>query len=210
MLGIHDYWAFVVTGMLLNLTPGQDTFFILGRSAADGTKAGVSSVLGITAGLIVHTMFAALGLSAVLATSASAFSVIKWAGAGYLVYLGTGMLLRRDPVLAFSSAVTSSGGVGQAFRQGMLTNLLNPKVALFFLALMPQFIDATSTRKVLAFLALGATFITTGTAWNLCLAMSAGRLRRQLMSRPRLGTWLSHAAGAAFIALGVRLAISRR
>jgi threonine/homoserine/homoserine lactone efflux protein len=92
----------------------------------------------------------------------------------------------------------------------MLTNLLNPKVALFFLALMPQFIDATSSRKVLAFLALGATFITTGTTWNLCLAISAGRLRRMLISHPALGGWISRAAGAAFVALGVRLALSRR
>src|SRR5262245_2514570 len=210
MLGIHDYWAFVLTGLLLNLTPGQDTLFILGRSAADGTRAGVASALGITGGTIVHTLLAALGLSAILATSATAFAAVKWVGAAYLVYLGARMLLRREPAMEVAASAKSTGKIASTLRQGMLTNLLNPKVALFFLALMPQFIDATSSRKVLAFLALGATFITTGTTWNLCLALSAGRLRRLLISRPSLGGWISRAAGAAFVALGVRLALSRR
>ena len=210
MLGIHDYWAFVLTGVLLNLTPGQDTLFILGRSAADGTRAGIASALGITLGAIIHTLVAALGLSAILATSVTAFAVVKWVGAAYLVYLGLRMVLRREPTSAVAGRARPASSVAATFRQGMLTNLLNPKVALFFLALMPQFIDATSSRKVLAFLALGATFITTGTTWNLCLAISAGRLRRMLISRPALGGWISRAAGAAFVALGVRLALSRR
>ena len=210
MLGIHDYWAFVLTGLLLNLTPGQDTIFILGRSAAHGTRAGIASAFGISAGLVVHTLLAALGLSAVLATSAAAFEAIKWLGAAYLVFLGIRMIVSRAASITRAERVASDGGIATAFRHGMLTNLLNPKVALFFLALMPQFIDAASPHKVLAFVSLGATFIATGTVWNMCLSTSAGRLRRVLGSRPSLGRWITRTAGAVFVALGVRLARAQR
>src|SRR5512145_1068250 len=155
-LGIHDYWLFVLTGVLLNLTPGQDTFYILGRSVAEGTRSGVASALGIAVGTLVHTAMAALGLSAILATSASAFTVVKLAGAAYLVYLGARMLMGGAPQLGVTS-VPERVDAWTAFRQGMLTNVLNPKVALFFLAFMPQFIAPDSRAKVLAFLALGAT-----------------------------------------------------
>lgn len=198
------------TGILLNLTPGQDTFFILGRSLASGPRLGVASALGITAGSIVHTLFAALGLSALLATSAVAFSVVKWLGVAYLVYLGARMLLERHPDLRAQARASAARGVGSAFRQGMLTNLLNPKVALFFLALMPQFIAADSSHKVLAFLVLGATFVTTGTIWCLCLALASGQFRSLLLSRPAAGRMLSRVAGGLFITLGVRLALVRR
>src|SRR2546426_12789462 len=175
MLGIHDYWLFVATGVLLNLTPGQDTLYILGRSIAQGRRIGLTSALGITAGSVVHTLAAALGLSAVLATSASAFLVVKVAGAVYLVYLGARMLIARTADLG-AMDVADSVDTWTAFRQGMLTNVLNPKVALFFLALMPQFIEPDSPTKVGAFLLLGLTFVTTGTAW-LVLALGASRVR---------------------------------
>jgi len=210
MLGIHDYWAFVLTGILLNLTPGQDTFFILGRSLAGGPRVGVAAALGITAGSILHTLLAALGLSALLATSSIAFAVVKWLGAAYLLYLGVRLLLEPAREIAEPAGSASRTSTGAAFRQGMLTNLLNPKVALFFLALMPQFIAAESPHKVLAFLALGATFVTTGTVWCLCLALASGQLRRTLLSRPALGRVFSRVAGGLFIALGVRLALARR
>ena len=210
MLGIHDYWAFLLTGMLLNLTPGQDTFFILGRSIAGGARVGVAAALGITAGSIVHTLLAAIGLSALLATSAVAFAVVKSVGAAYLVYLGLRMLLEHNAEFAVQTPVSSRASVGPAFRQGMLTNLLNPKVALFFLALMPQFIAAKSPHKVFAFLVLGVTFVTTGTIWCLCLALMSGRLGAALMARPTLGRAVSRVAGGVFVALGVRLALARR
>ena len=210
MLGIHDYWAFVLTGILLNLTPGQDTFFILGRSLAGGPRVGVAAALGITAGSILHTLLAALGLSALLATSSIAFAVVKWLGAAYLLYLGVRLLLEPAREIAEPAGPASHASTGAAFRQGMLTNLLNPKVALFFLALMPQFIAAESPHKVLAFLALGATFVTTGTVWCLCLALASGQLRRALLSRPALGRVFSRVAGGLFIALSVRLALARR
>ena len=209
MPGIHDYWLFVATGVLLNLTPGQDTFYILGRSIAQGRQIGVASALGISAGAVVHTLAAALGLSAVLATSASAFIALKVVGAVYLVYLGVRMLMTRT---AAPGSTDIAGLVDRwtAFRQGMLTNILNPKVALFFLALMPQFIEPDSPTKVGAFLVLGLTFLITGTVWCLVLALGASRVRSFFASRPRALQGFSQASGALFIFLGLRLAASKQ
>ena len=209
MLGIHDYWLFVATAVLLNLTPGQDTFYILGRSVAEGTRNGVASALGITTGSLLHTAMAALGLSAVLATSASAFTVLKLLGAAYLIYLGVRMLTKaksREPV---TPRVRSAAALG-AFREGVVTNVLNPKVALFFLALMPQFIDPGSDTKVAAFIALGLTFVATGSVWCLILAISAGKLRGFFLRHPSGWQAVSRAAGGLFILLGLRLAASRQ
>jgi threonine/homoserine/homoserine lactone efflux protein len=132
-----------------------------------------------------------------LATSSVAFAVVKWLGAAYLLYLGVRLLLEPAREIAEPAGPASHASTGAAFRQGMLTNLLNPKVALFFLALMPQFIAAESPHKVLAFLALGATFVTTGTVWCLCLALASGQLRRALLSRPALGRVFSRVAGGS-------------
>jgi len=206
--GIHDYGVFVLTGVLLNLTPGQDTFYILGRSIAEGKRAGVLSALGIGAGSVVHTLAAAIGLSAILATSAVAFAVVKLAGAAYLVYLGARMILSRPDLAAVGDTARASAP-GAVFRQGMLTNLLNPKVALFFLALMPQFIDTASSARVVAFVLLGVTFTTTGTIWCLVLALAAARFRGFFAARPRASSLASRAAGALFVAIGIRLAVSR-
>ena len=209
MLGIHDYWLFVATGVLLNLTPGQDTLYILGRSLAQGRKIGVASALGISAGGVVHTLAAALGLSAVLATSASAFIALKVVGAVYLVYLGVRMLTSRTEAVG-SANIAGLVDIWTAFRQGMLTNVLNPKVALFFLALMPQFIEPDSPTKVGAFLVLGLTFLTTGTAWCLVLALGASRVRNFFAGPPRAFQSLSQVSGALFIFLGLRLAASKQ
>ena len=209
MLGIHDYWLFVATGVLLNLTPGQDTLYILGSSIAHGRRAGVASALGICAGCIVHTLAAALGLSAILATSATAFTVVKLAGAAYLIYLGVAALCARAaPISADPSGVELS--VAAAFRRGVLTNVLNPKVALFFLALLPQFIDSDSPAKIAAFVALGATFIATGTVWCVTLALAAARIRAFFVRKPQAFTWVARASGGLFVLLGVRLALSER
>jgi threonine/homoserine/homoserine lactone efflux protein len=208
MSGIHDYWLFVLSGILLNLTPGQDTFFILGNSLGAGRRAGIAAALGIAAGSIVHTLAAALGLSAILATSATAFTIVKLLGAAYLIYIGVRALVSRS-LVPQHLAVGGAGAPRLAFRHGIVTNLLNPKVALFFLAFLPQFIDPASERKVEAFLLLGATFITTGLTWCMVLALAAARCRELLLARPAMGSLLSRAAGATFIALGLRLALHR-
>jgi threonine/homoserine/homoserine lactone efflux protein len=210
MLGIHHYWLFIATAVVLVLTPGQDTFFILGRSIASGRSAGIAAALGITVGSIGHTLLAALGLSALLATSPYAFTVVKFAGAAYLFYIGVRALLSRSNGLPGEGANASDDGRWPAFRQGIVTNLLNPKVALFFLALMPQFISADSNYKVAAFIVLGLSFMTLGLAWCLVLAVGASSLRGLFLRRPSMASILNKVAGSMFIALGLRLATARQ
>ena len=205
MFGIHDFGLFVAAAILLNLTPGPDTIYILGRSIAQGREAGIASALGISVGTIFHTFAAALGLSAILATSAVAFGAIKLLGGTYLIFLGIKMFFDRRKQLSlpsnFRRRTTSA-----AFRQGVLTNVLNPKVALFFLAFLPQFIDRASGTKVLAFLFLGLTFVTTGTIWCFILAWFASAFSERLRASETLAQWLNRTAGALFVFLGVRLA----
>lgn len=208
MFGIHDFGVFLLTGMILNLTPGQDTFYILGRSISQGRSAGVASALGIASGALVHTIAAALGLSALLAASASAFLALKLVGAAYLVYLGTRMLFRRASAAALARHFEPAG-FSAIYRQGLLTNVLNPKVALFFLAFVPQFIAADSPDKCLAFITLGLCFVTTGTIWCFCLAWFAALLGDRLRGSISLADYLNRVAGALFIFLGVRLAVAK-
>jgi threonine/homoserine/homoserine lactone efflux protein len=210
MLGIHHYWLFIATAVVLVLTPGQDTFFILGRSLAGGRREGIAAALGITAGSIVHTLLAALGLSALLATSPYAFMAVKFAGAAYLIYIGVRALLARASGLPGDAGKRGADGGWSAFRQGVITNILNPKVALFFLALMPQFISATSTTKVAAFLVLGVSFMSLGLVWCVILAVAAASLRGMFLRRPSMASVLNKVAGSMFIGLGLRLATARQ
>jgi len=209
MLGIHDFGLFLAAGVLLNLTPGPDTAYICGRSIAQGREAGVTSALGICVGSIFHTCAAALGLSAILATSALAFGAIKLIGGAYLIFLGIKMLIEPRRELSLTSNFRRHT-IASAFRQGVLTNLLNPKVALFFLAFLPQFIDPASGTKVLAFLFLGLTFVTTGTIWCLILAWFASAFSERLRTNKTVAQWLNRTAGALFIFLGIRLVTAKR
>ena len=205
MFGIHDFGLFLAAGILLNLTPGPDTAYILGRSIAQGREAGVASALGICVGSIFHTCAAALGLSAILATSALAFGAIKLLGGAYLILLGIKMFLDRRKHLSLPSNFRRRT-TAAAFRQGVFTNILNPKVALFFLAFLPQFIEPASSIKVLAFLMLGFTFVTTGTIWCLVLAWFASAFSERLRTNETIAQWLNRTAGALFVFLGLRLA----
>jgi len=208
MFGIHDFSLFLASGILLNLAPGPDTAYILGRSIAQGRTAGIASAFGISMGSIFHTCAAALGLSAFLATSAWAFSAIKLIGGGYLVFLGIKLILERGEQFRVPSDFRRFNS-GAAFRQGILTNLLNPKVALFFLAFLPQFIDPASTTKIPAFLALGVTFVTTGTIWCVILAWFAAAFSQRLRANRKISQWFNRAIGSLFVFLGVRLAATR-
>jgi len=208
MFGIHDFGFFLVAGILLNLTPGPDTAYILGRSIAQGREAGIASALGICVGSIFHTSAAALGLSAILATSALAFGAIKLLGGVYLVFLGLKMIFERGGQLSLPSNFRRRTR-NAAFRQGILTNVLNPKVALFFLAFLPQFIDPASNAKVLAFVLLGLTFVTTGTVWCVIVAWFASALSGRIRNNETIGRSLNRAAGALFVLIGVRLVTVR-
>jgi threonine/homoserine/homoserine lactone efflux protein len=208
VLGIHSLWLFVLSGILLNVTPGPDTAYIVGRSVQVGWRGGAAAALGISAGCLIHVFAAAIGLSALLAASSLAFTAVKWIGAAYLIYAGIKMLLVRAPSLQPDAGVAPRAlSLRQVFWQGALTNALNPKVALFFLAFLPQFVDAAAPGKALAFAVLGLIFIGTGTVWGLIIAafaaQAAGRIRRS----GRALRWLNRALGAMFIALGVRVAM---
>jgi threonine/homoserine/homoserine lactone efflux protein len=209
MLGIHDYWLFLVSGIVLNLTPGQDTMYILGRSLSGGWRAGVASALGITVGSVIHTLAAGAGLSVLLATFPLAFTGVKLCGAAYLMFLGAKLLFApRDATGRAEAAEFARVSTRSAFTQGVVTNVLNPKVALFFLAFLPQFIDPASGTKTLAFLALGATFITTGTIWCLVIAFAGARLRGLFIDNASTRTLVNRATGGLFMVLGARLAWS--
>ena len=208
-LPIHDLPLFLAAGLLLNLTPGVDMAFVAGSSVAQGRRAGVLAALGVGAGCVLHMVLAAAGLSALLAASAPAFEVVKWAGAAYLVWMGLGMLRQRGGTRLAPIDVDPR----RVFWQGAFTNALNPKVALFFLAFLPQFITLGAPGQAAAFIALGALFNVGGTAVNIAVALLAGGLRDALASSARgrgAGAWLRRAAGALFVGLGVRLALSSR
>jgi threonine/homoserine/homoserine lactone efflux protein len=209
-LGIHDFGLFVVAGLLLNITPGVDFLYVLTRGVTRGVRAGVWASLGIGLGCCVHIAAAALGLSAILATSAAAFTAVKWIGAAYLVYLGISMLRQRRGLRELQLAQPVQDSMTRIFWQGFLTNVLNPKVALFFLAFLPQFIDPASSTKVAAFLTLGTAFNTTGTLWNIFVAWAAAFVAARLQAASRFGLWLNRGLGSLFIALGVRLAATQR
>lgn len=208
MFGTEHLGLFILTGLLLNITPGQDTLYIVGRSVSQGRRAGVLSVLGISSGSVIHTLAAAFGLSAILATSAQAFLIVKLAGAAYLTYLGVRMIVERAPAAA-DAAPFARESPWAIYRAGLLTNVLNPKVALFFMALLPQFVSAGAESRVLTFLFLGGVFIFNGTLWCLFLVWSASAISRRLRGRESAGVALKRATGVVFVGLGVRLAISR-
>jgi threonine/homoserine/homoserine lactone efflux protein len=210
MFGTHDLALFIVSGLLLNFTPGADTLYIVGRSTLQGARAGAVAALGIGAGCCVHMLAAALGLSALLAASATAFTTVKLIGAAYLVYLGISLWRSGPRAQAAGRAPAQRAPMRVVFAQGVLTNVLNPKVALFFLAFLPQFVDADAPYKLIAFLFLGLVFNVNGTLWNLFVAWSTAKLGVRIATRGRGATWLVRTAGAAFVLLGVKLALSER
>lgn len=204
MVGIINYELFLAAGLILNLTPGSDTIYILSRSIAQGRKAGWYSVGGITSGCAVHTMLAALGLSVILAQSALAFTIVKTAGAIYLVYLGITTLVSRKKV--FGSLNNEQCLSYRAiYWQGLLTNIFNPKVALFFLSFLPQFIDPQNSYGVVPFVFLGLTFLVTGTVWSLGLVYFAARGTTFLRRDSKISRRLNTMCGVIYLLLGGKL-----
>jgi threonine/homoserine/homoserine lactone efflux protein len=210
VFGTHDLWLFVLSGLLLNVTPGPDTLYIVGRSSTQGWRGGAVAALGIGAGTLVHICAAALGLSAILAASAAAFTAVKIIGALYLLYVGIGLIRSAGGVLAPTVAPDNRAvSMRVIFRQGFFTNVLNPKVALFFLAFLPQFVGSDSSSKPLAFLFLGVIFDFNGTLWNLLVAWSSARLTSKLAPSAAVRQWFNRGVGAVFILVGIRLALAR-
>ncbi|MCM2605523.1 LysE family translocator [Rossellomorea marisflavi] len=189
--------------MLLNLIPGADTMYIVGRSISQGRTAGIYSVLGIISGSLVHTLFVAFGLSLILVKSVLLFNVIKVIGVVYLVYLGIRMILDKSN-LAFQQATGTTVNKRKIYIQGLLTSLTNPKVSLFFIAFMPQFIDPNVTSPV-PFLILGLTFTITGLLWCLFVAYFSSYVTKTLRGNQKVGQVLNKVTGVIFIGMGIKL-----
>jgi len=217
MLGITGFTLFIVAVMLLSVTPGPDTAYIVGRSVAQGRGAGVVSALGIALGCIVHTLACAFGLTALLAASVTAFTIVKFAGAIYLIYLGVRLIFAKPAAAKTSHKPTEASRVRaapkslqQVFTQGFVTNVLNPKVVLFFVSFIPQFVAVDSEHKTLAFLALGFVFVLVSTFWNTFVAWIAGSVTQRFSGKPGVKLWLDRVVGSAFVGLGIKLATSHR
>jgi threonine/homoserine/homoserine lactone efflux protein len=215
MFGIHGIWLFIASGLLLNVTPGPDTAYIVGRSIQLGWRGGVVAVLGIEAGCLLHVFAAAIGLSALLAASSMAFTLVKWAGAAYLCFIGVKMLLARAPT-PVAVAANEIGAISfrrissrQVFLQGALTNALNPKVALFFLAFLPQFVSTDSPHKAAAFTLLGLIFIFNGTLWCLGVAVFAAGAAGRIRKSAQAFAWINRGLGGLFVYLGFRVAMTQ-
>ncbi|MBJ9968331.1 LysE family translocator [Burkholderia seminalis] len=212
MFGITHFGFFVLAVFLLNVTPGPDTAYIVGRSVAQGRGAGLMSAFGISAGCCVHALACAFGLTALLAASATAFTVIKLVGAAYLIYLGVRMIVTKQaaPSGAEAARVAAAKPLRQLFMQGFWTNVLNPKVVLFFVSFFPQFVSADSPHKAWAFLTLGAVFVAMSTVWTSLVAWVAGSVTQRFSGKPGVRKWLDRTVGSAFVGLGLRLAASQR
>lgn len=203
MLGTDNLPLFLLSSFLLWITPGTDTMYVLTRSVSQGRQAGVISVLGINSGVLIHTLFAAFGLSAILATSAWAFTAIKLAGAAYLIYLGLQAWVKQSPQLSNPDIGSMAGW--QIYRQGVVTNVLNPKVALFFLSFLPQFVNPKAELGAWPFLVLGVLFVIGSTVWCLLLARFAAMATDTMRRNERISGWLERITGCVYIGLGLNL-----
>jgi threonine/homoserine/homoserine lactone efflux protein len=211
MLGIHDLWLFVVSGLVLSLAPGPDMAYVVARTAQFGWRGGAIATFGISTGCLVHVLGCSIGLSALLAASATAFALVKWAGAAYLCFIGIKMLLTRE---SLSSGETSADArampLSKVFWQGALTDALNPKVALFFLAFLPQFVSAEAPHQALAFLLLGTIFVINGTFVCLAVAALSAKAASRMRGAGRLMGWINRSLGGMFLYLGARMAMLSR
>ena len=203
MFGIINYLGFVGSSVMLNITPGSDTIYILTRSAVGGKKEGRVSSMGICTGILIHTVLASLGLSAILASSKTAFNVMKLAGAAYLAIMGLITLFSKKAII--TSEDKEKKPLSRIFRQGVLTNALNPKVALFFLALLPQFVSPDNQCGPLPFLILGLTFFTTSSLWCTFVAFVASFVSKLLNSDPRISKTANKITGIIYIILGLNV-----
>ncbi|MDP4150762.1 MAG: LysE family translocator [Bacteroidota bacterium] len=206
----HHFWVFAMASLLLNITPGNDMIFVASRSAGQGTRAGIMSALGIMAGCMVHVLAAVAGLSAIMARSALAFSIVKYIGAGYLIYLGVRALTNRKPASFGADTRSERQPYGKVFWQGVWTNVLNPKVALFFLAFLPQFVDIGHGNPQWRILFLGAWFDLGGTLVNILVAILIGRMSHWLRNNPRWFVIQEKITGGVLLALGIKVALTSK
>jgi Putative threonine efflux protein len=204
MLGIINFNSFLIAAIILSLMPGSDTMFVLGNSISIGKKAGLMSAIGTTIGCVVHTSLAALGLSVILTKSIFVFNIIKYLGAGYLIYLGIRSLISKSSI-SLQKGSGEKNKLKKLFIQGVLTDVLNPKVALFFLAFLPQFINPNNTHGILPFFLLGIIFTLIGLVWLFILTMVSSYISEQVSKKIGLTDILNKITGIIFVGLGLNL-----
>ena len=204
---VVDFWMFALASLLLNLTPGNDLIYVASRSTGQGVKAGIVSALGISGGCIIHMLAAVAGLSAILAKSSTAFDIIKYAGAAYLIFLGIKTFTSKTSPLKLESVKSSS--YNKLFWQGLITNVLNPKVALFFLAFLPQFVSVHENNVHWQILFLGTWFNISGTVVNILVAVLFGKISGVLTRSPGFLQWQQRVTGFVLIGLGIKVALSK-
>ena len=209
MISLNDFLLFALASLMLNITPGNDMLYVATRSTSQGVKAGVVSALGIAGGCIVHLLTAVIGLSAIIANSAIAFDIIKYVGAAYLIYLGIRSFLSKQNKFSVDHAIEKKP-LSNLFWQGVFTNVLNPKVALFFLAFLPQFIHPEKGNAALQILLLGLWFNFSGTIVNIIVAMLFGKLGNWLADKVAFIKWQNKITGLLLVGLGIKVALSSR
>ncbi|BAB54063.1 LysE family translocator [Mesorhizobium japonicum] len=208
MIDLSTSIAYTAVVLGFVFIPGPATLLTIARATSSGTKVGIATGAGIAAGDIFHTVMAILGISAIIATSATLFSIVKYIGAAYLVYLGIRAIIEKTPADPSAGALAISAG--KAFRQAVLTEVLNPKTALFFLAFLPQFVRPENGTVMLQLAVLGIVFVVLGLFSTVVFAVSAGRLGSFLRRNPTVLKWQGKVVGGIYCALGVRLALQQR
>ncbi|MFD1987731.1 LysE family translocator [Mesorhizobium newzealandense] len=208
MIDLSTLTAYIAVVLGFVFIPGPATLLTVARATSSGTKVGIATGAGIAAGDVVHTVMAMVGISAIIATSAALFSIVKYIGAAYLVYLGIRAIIEKTPANPAAGALAISAG--KAFRQAVLTEVLNPKTALFFLAFLPQFVRPENGSVMLQLTILGVIFVMLGLLSTVVFAVSAGRLGTFLRRNPRVLKWQGKIVGGIYCALGVRLAMQQR
>lgn len=203
-----SWLLFIVASLVLIATPGQDMLLVMSRSVAQGTGAGVATAAGVSIGLVGHTLLATLGLGAVLRASEGLFTTLKLVGAAYLLYLGLSMIFAKRDHLVLDGAPRRSAF--RLFVDGALSNLANPKIAIFYFAFLPQFVAPAATHPTLSILVLGLAFAALTFAVKAPIGLSAGALSGWLRARPGTLAWLFRGSGAVLVGLSVRLALERR
>ncbi|WP_136617579.1 MULTISPECIES: LysE family translocator [Mesorhizobium] len=208
MIDASTLIAYIAVVLGFVFIPGPATLLTIARATSSGTKVGIATGAGIAAGDVVHTVMAMVGISAIIATSATLFSIVKYVGAAYLVYLGIRAIIEKTPTNPAAGALAIAAG--KAFRQAILTEVLNPKTALFFLAFLPQFVRPENGSVTLQMTALGVIFVVLGLFSTVVFAVSAGRLGTFLRRNPAVLRWQGKVVGGIYCALGVRLALQQR
>jgi len=207
MYGITDLYLFIIAGLLLNITPGADMLYILSNTIQKGFKVGVVATLGINVGCLFHVFLAVVGLSAILQTSVLAFTIVKYIGVLYLIYLGISMFLKNNNTKQVDSSINETKSLKKVFLNGVLINSLNPKVAIFFITFLPQFIDVNSQNQSLGLLILGFVFIFFGAFTSIAIAYLSLKISGRFTYTSLLTSFLKKIVGFMFIALGIKLAL---